>query len=371
MAEEPLQLRPMTTADIIDTAIRLYRHNFVLFLGISAVVQLPALLAQVVSAGAISRAAVSGDELDMVQFAGIFSGVGVMGLAAIVLYPLGQAAMTLAVSERYLGRATSVRAAYAAAVPYWGRVLWTSILCWLAIYGGMFACFIPGLWLGIRLLLAPSVTVVLEGRWGSDGLSRSWRLTERFFWSILGTMSVLMLMVLVATYGLLTPVTLLLAGRMASDPAAMVTYQIITQSIASTMQIILGPLWMLGMVLVYYDLRIRKEGFDLLMMAQALGVPAPAGAVSELPAPLYPAADPGPEGMPPAKPPQWAPPPVVPLPSQAQPLYPTASPQGPPAAPPLDQPPAPQPPAPPTPDAPPPLYPTAPPPKPPGDSTDA
>lgn len=360
MAGEPLELRPMTTADIIDTAIRLYRHNFGLFLGISAVVQLPTLLAQVISAATLSRAMSAAGELDLLQFGGILGGIGILGLAAILLYPLGQAAMTLAVSERYLGRSTSVGAAYAAAAPHYWRVLWTSLLTWLAIYAGFFACIVPGVWLGIRLLLAPSVTVVLEGRWGSDGMGRSWRLTEGNFWSILGTMAVLMLMVLVATYGVITPVAILMGARLGSDPAAMTTYQVLSQSIASTMQIILGPLWMLAMVLVYYDLRIRKEGFDLLMMAQALGVSA--YATGQAVAPLYPSADQGPIGMPSAKPPQWAPP-IVSVPPQAQPLDPTTSLQTPPGAPPPpDQPPAP----------PPPLYPPAPPPpKPPGDPTDA
>ena len=368
MAQEPLQLRPMTTADIIDTAIRLYRHNFGLFLGIAAVVQLPTLVAQVASSAVISAAVATEEEVNVLAMGGVTVGIVVLALAAVLLYPLGQAAMTVAVSERYLGHSTSVRAAYAAAVPHYWRVLWTSVLAWLAIYGGFFLCVIPGIWLGIRLLLAPSVTVVLEGRWGSAGLSRSWRLTEGNFWSIFGTMAVLVLMVMVATYGVITPVAILMGAGLASDPSSMTTYQVVTQSLAATMQMVLAPLWMLGIVLVYYDLRIRKEGFDLLMMAQALGVPAPTYAMPQTAEPLYPAAPTSAPDLPAAKPAPWpgqspAGPPAGPSP-QAPPLYPpgngTVPPPGPPAAPP------PTPPA-----APPPLYPPPTPPKPPGDTQDA
>ena len=49
------------------------------------------------------------------------------------------------------------------------------------------------------------------------------------------------------------------------------------QAFAGTVMILLRPIPMIGAVLVYYDLRIRKEGFDLWMMAEALGLPGPAG----------------------------------------------------------------------------------------------
>ena len=41
------------------------------------------------------------------------------------------------------------------------------------------------------------------------------------------------------------------------------------------LQIVLKPVAMIGIVLIYYDLRIRKEGFDLVMMAQELYQQAP------------------------------------------------------------------------------------------------
>jgi hypothetical protein len=36
-------------------------------------------------------------------------------------------------------------------------------------------------------------------------------------------------------------------------------------------QILAAPIGAVAMILLYYDLRIRKEGFDLAMLAQQLG----------------------------------------------------------------------------------------------------
>jgi hypothetical protein len=50
-----------------------------------------------------------------------------------------------------------------------------------------------------------------------------------------------------------------------------------------------GPLLMIGLVLLYYDLRVRKEGFDLQVMMSALDAQAaPSGVPADSPAPAGP-----------------------------------------------------------------------------------
>jgi len=47
---------------------------------------------------------------------------------------------------------------------------------------------------------------------------------------------------------------------------------IFIQSILTTMiYLVINPITLIAHVLLYYDLRIRKEGFDLILLAESLG----------------------------------------------------------------------------------------------------
>lgn len=297
MAQDAPALREMTVADIIDAAIHIYRHNFAPMLGIAAVVQAPMMALQIAASYYLLRTMMlaEGDQFPVEDLVVGMSGFGIALVVAMILYPLGEAALAIAVSERYLGRPITVSGAYQAAFKYWGRVLWTTLLYWLWTYlwcfVGLIFLILPGLVLLIALLirymLAPAVIVVLENRSGRDGMRRSWELTKGHSWSVFATMAILVLMAAVATYGIAAPLQLGTIVFMDNEEMLLIA-QLVAQVVQSTVTILLQPLWMIGIVLIYYDLRIRKEGFDLMMMAEALGAPPPPKAGPTAEAPLYP-----------------------------------------------------------------------------------
>ena len=318
MEQKPLYLRPMTVADILDAAIRIYRHNFAPLLAISALVEVPVMALLMLPQYLFLRATL-GMQAGGPDTTALLSAGGVMLAVALLmwlLWPLGQAALAVAISERYLGRTISFSDAYGVALSYWPRMVWTSLVlgAWFlalvlaaaVVVGGVGAAGYfallrnasPGLqagigipalvlaylgiiilfvWLFVRYLLATSVLVVLENQWGIGALRRSWQLTAGRFWSMFGVLLILQLLVAVAAYGLAFPVMLVMAGVMMKDPSQMMTVQMIYQALVSTVSVAMTPLTLIAYVLVYYDLRIRKEGFDLLMMAEALGRPVPEG----------------------------------------------------------------------------------------------
>jgi hypothetical protein len=344
MEENVLALRPMTVSDIVDASIRIYRRNFAPLLGIAAVVQVPMMAVQIAAQYMLMRTMLQaeGQQFPAEQMFGAIGMFGLMILVMLLLAPIGQAALAVGISELYLGRGITIRRAYEVALKYWPRVLGTSILMWLFIYvcslAGLIGLFvgspIVALWLVVRYLVAPDVIVVLENRWGTDAMRRSWQLTGGYYWTIFAIMAILYLMIIVAAYGLTLPLAFLISGGIRGSAQAMtgqaLTAQMIYQAVAATVMVIMRPIPMIGAVLVYYDLRIRKEGFDLVMMAEALGQPAPQGygpapqqplygyeQPAQPEAPYWPAPEaPQPEAsgepQPPAPPPLPPPPPLAP-----------------------------------------------------------
>jgi uncharacterized BrkB/YihY/UPF0761 family membrane protein len=129
--------------------------------------------------------------------------------------------------------------------------------------------FIPGIVLAVGLALAIP-TVVLEPRSPSAALSRSWELTRGSRWRIFGlglTLLVLLYIPVVAVTGLVAVILPQAAGER-FGPASLSTISAI--AIGGVVQMFIYPLFYCVLTVTYYDLRVRKEGFDLELLASAL-----------------------------------------------------------------------------------------------------
>lgn len=174
-------LRPLGIGELLDQAIRLYRRNFLRYLGIIAVVQIPVGLLQFLiallalrfgSALGSGRAAALGAAVTPAVLGSYLVGF----VSFILVQGVGTAAMTRAVADNYLGTRTGFADAYRRI----GRA-------WLPLLGTLFVAgllaFVLGLWflvpcigwgtgLGIlafySAVLVPLVApiVVLEGKSG-------------------------------------------------------------------------------------------------------------------------------------------------------------------------------------------------------------
>jgi membrane-anchored glycerophosphoryl diester phosphodiesterase (GDPDase) len=161
------------------------------------------------------------------------------------------------VADRFIGRDTSIRDCYAAAfrrlLPLIGLMLTLGLILGLAAV----PCLIPYFILAPRLFVATQC-LVLEDLGVGAAIERSWRLTQGYFWPILGLVAVLLVFGIILNQIAKVPQNLLLQ-MFESIPVAMVI-SLGASILLSTLSAILGAV---AAVVVYFDLRTRKEALDM------------------------------------------------------------------------------------------------------------
>src|SRR5687767_14942232 len=281
-------LRALRLGELLDQAIRLYRRNFLTFIGIIAVVYVPLMILQTISSTWLSSsllnvsAAQSPEEIfsNSSYWLGLLSTVVLGFLQIILVQGIATGALTRAVADNYLGRKTNILDAYRGIGKSWlsllgallllGLVFIVAVLWWVIV-----PCigWVTGLGMIAFLLTVvnPMVApvVVLEGKGAVDAIQRAWSLTRRRFWPVLGYIFVLNLFSLLVVNGPVAIVNAVLPQFLGSfeDPTMrVVVLSIIQMLVTLTALLIYYPLQMTALTLIYFDLRVRTEGFDLALL---------------------------------------------------------------------------------------------------------
>lgn len=261
------EFRPMGVGGILDRAFRLYKLNFVRYVTIVAIVQVPIALilfaaTMVLGAGVAVEARIAG--IVMIFVAAFLSIVG---------RALCNGALIKSVSESYLGNEVSVGQAYRFVLPKLWTLIWASIVVGFICALGYLLCVVPGVIFSLWLALTTQA-IIIENLKASEGMKRSKALAKGNLGKIFLVGLVILLIALIV--GWLAGLLGVLVGRGlgmaqtvfgAPRPAAMVIRQIF--SVIG--QVLAAPIGAAAFILLYYDLRIRKEGFDLEMLAKRLG----------------------------------------------------------------------------------------------------
>jgi hypothetical protein len=252
----PPALRPLSVGEILDVSFTLYRRHFAPLAGVALVCSgVPVLLNMFIEA---SGGMLHNPPLVLVYYI-VFAALSSIATAATVFI----------VSESYLGRPIDARVALRRAAPYLGRILICSMLTALVIFVGFILFVIPGIVLIAGLILAiPSL--VIEGKSASAALSRSWELTRGSRWRMLGLLLVLVILLYVpiAAIGGIFAVFVPGAGSILTTPN--VTISVAAAAVSGLVQLFIYPLFYCVLTVAYYDLRVRKEGFDLELLASTL-----------------------------------------------------------------------------------------------------
>jgi hypothetical protein len=312
MDASPPELRPRNALDLIDASVRLYRRHFGALLGISAVMLVPFGVTYTLGwffyytgIGPLATGQVPPNyEIDLPS---LILGGSLMLVALVivgVLGPLSQGALALAISEQYLGRTIGVAEAYRRVKTYWWSLFLVGIVFGLLVSFGPLLGGILGAAVGVPIGLyvvpaagpAPAVvgvvlgmvagvplsalyftwfvfyeqTMVLESARGMDSLQRSRGLVTGHGWHVFGTLFLTGLGTTIATWILSVPAMFGTTLAALSRPELLPQAQLVAQCVAQIVGVLLGPVFMIVQTLTYYDLRIRKEGFDLQMMAAAI-----------------------------------------------------------------------------------------------------
>ena len=251
----------MGIGDILDTTFRLYRRRFLTFLLIALIVDIPyAIFMALVQPLAADVSTVSASSPQMQFQPGSFV-IPMIGLIVygLILSPLCQAAMVHNISASYLGEAISAGQSYSRALSRLLPLLGSQIMAGVIILIGLLLLIVPGIIFSLWYFVLVPV-VVLESVSGSTALGRSRELMRGNLGKgfVLGfTVNIL---VIIITWGFQ------FLGRMIPWP-----HFVFMQVYNIAVQALLLPIMTAPFILLYYDLRIRKEAFDLQKLSETMG----------------------------------------------------------------------------------------------------
>jgi len=289
-------LRPMSFGEVLDGAFTMYRRHFGLFMKLSAVTWgLPAALLLYL------RLRFSGTTPD--QSLAIFQThlpeliiLGLVWLVAIVVATVMLTAGSIRViSSAYLGSVSTfgdaLRLAASKIVPLvlvglgkglllliiWivGFVVWALLVSIANLFGGASAVLVGVLGFGALFwflafvvcgyALTTPVVVLEELASSFDAFGRSWDLTRSFKLKAFG----LWLVVWILTW--LVPFCFFFGvGYVVQTKAP--GLELTVSAVNSLVSIVLAPVLPCMLTLFYYDLRMRREGFDLQVLGQQMGI---------------------------------------------------------------------------------------------------
>ena len=297
-------LRPLRIGEILDASIKVYKSNARTLIGLAAVVIVPlqvlsglVLLSIVPSSADLPRgySAITNPQPapDPAASSGASLTIALFGIIAGLLVT---ASCTKAVSDVYLDQPTGFRPALGFAARRLLSLLWLEILLGVLIALGFIALIVPGVYLYVAWAVSTPV-LLIEGLRGGKALKRSRQLVAGRWWPTAGLLFIVTLLVGIVS-GIFQGV--LLAIFLSTSDSVLVGVVLVTLASAVS-AVLLQPFQAAVRTLLYYDLRVRKEGYDVELLAEQLGIEPAA-----LPGPGYL----GPESVGrPGGPPFWPPPP--------------------------------------------------------------
>ncbi|HUY38645.1 MAG TPA: hypothetical protein VMV13_07430 [Candidatus Binataceae bacterium] len=227
-------IHPRSFGEILDLGFRIVRDNIILLAGIAAVVFIPLAVLQIISSSAAS---------------------GLIGLLfLLIVAPVMQAALTVAIANVYLGTPITIDEAYRSVKPILAPYLGTFLLIYLLIVLGFVCLIIPGFYFMIGWSLAAQV-MIIERRFGMESMSRSRALVRGAWWATFGialaasVISEVPTLALTALWSFIPFLGPLLTGA--------------TRSVSATYLAAV-------MVIYYFDRRCRVEDFDLRLLAEQI-----------------------------------------------------------------------------------------------------
>lgn len=275
-----VNLHPMTLGELLDRTFTLYKKHFWLFAGIMAFPFLALFLCQVGFVGLTRIAIATPRTVSPGILAGAVAGLGggaLFFVLYLVLIGAAQAATIFAVSDLYLGRDATVRGSYRRVRGKIGRVLLVMFLTGLLVAGGFILLIVPGIILALRTPVAVPAAM-LEDLPAGQSIRRSMHLTKGHASQVAWIFLLVTVLSVVVTLAFEFPVGLLAGG---SKPQALSLGLLVVQQFSGFLsRVLIGPIGTIAFSLLYYNLRVRKEAFDLQHLMASLGSSPEAGAPS-------------------------------------------------------------------------------------------
>lgn len=259
-----LPVAPLSIGGILDDGFKLFRASWRSLLPIAVVASLIGLLPQAVIGG-LSSIRPGETPTAPVIGAGAIAAFVVFGLLSTAAY----AVMLAGVDTAARTGSSSLREAFSTGVRRTPAVLGTSLLAMLALMGGFILLVIPGFYLMVALY--PAFVLPVAERLGPrQSISRAHNLVKGSWWRTAGVLSVMGLIIIALMFVVSAGSGLALAPFLDKDnPQAANNAVMSLQVVIALVTAPLLPLTYSIMYAVYTDLRLRKDGGDLLQRVAA------------------------------------------------------------------------------------------------------
>jgi hypothetical protein len=285
----------MPLSELLDELFRLYRRHFSLIVGVALLVALPGLVWSLVTGvyrlnstsytNLFTATGTSTVAFNSQEFSNLLGTLSLGALGALILLPFSLGAVYRAVTDVALGRPATI-----------GVVLRETLARYWPLLGLVGLFFVFGVvWaiaelIGFVLLILPGLAVLCAAvyflvRWSLTvaammaedigpirGLGRSWNLVKGQWWRTFGILVIVAILQTIISYALFILFGLIAALFSTGD------FQAALVQVGSTLlSALVSPITTIAVVLLYFDLRVRKEGLDLDQLAQQT-TPGPAPA---------------------------------------------------------------------------------------------
>ncbi len=286
------KLEARSIIELLDHAFQLFRNNFWTFIAIVAVTQIPVTILSILSNLPFYLASTTGYEGAFAgRFAETFIGFLITAVVSVIANGFSIAAITRAVADSYLGKSIGFLEAYRKIGNDWSRLIKAMLLSGVLSLGIAVWMVIPcvgwisgfGMLMFYTMIIAPLVApvIVLEKQTASNALNRAWELAHRRFWELVKFAALLAFISLVIVSGPSTLIQFVLQTVLEGTSnvplgTANTTPYIVQMLIQLLLNLIYQPVSLTAMTLLYFDLRVRTEGFDLAwLVGHALDEEAP------------------------------------------------------------------------------------------------
>jgi hypothetical protein len=271
-----LRLRPLEVGDLLDESFRMYRRHFVLFAGISVLLSIPSAALFGLALGSFTSVLqqTNGTLSDTGFLAPLLAAFAAALAVNLVILPFTMGAVMYAACESALGRPVTAGGIFFGVLRRYFPLLGYWMLFLVTFYVSLALCIVPVIlwtWIFVLWIIATPAMFVENVGLGA-ALGRSRRLVEGRWWR---TFLILFLVVILWYVAQLALGAFLQLGQFLLQ---LFVSPFIAAGVAAASGQIVGavvdPILQIAIVLIYFDLRVRKEGLDLFQMAHRLSAPA-------------------------------------------------------------------------------------------------
>jgi len=238
-----LALRPRSATELVDAAFQVYRRAPLQFMVALAVVYVPWLVIRLALNINVDPATITAASTPPV------STLVTIGIAGVAIYAIAGGVISVIARDVYLDLPVDVPEAFRVIATRLVTLVLASVITVVLMSIGAFLLLVPALYVVARFVVVRQV-VVLEDAGTGRALSRSSALTVGLKMHILGALALIFLLLIAVNVG---------AGLLIN----IIPSRVIVNVLSTALAVVVGPILGITETVLYYDLRIRRDGFDV------------------------------------------------------------------------------------------------------------